>query len=77
MQVQVDLEYNQLLRIVRNLPAGKLRQLKEELSEKTNLNITDTSDTLESLLLSGPTATKKQLSIIASNRKAINQWRTI
>ena len=31
---------------------------------------------LETLLLSGPTATKKQLDTIAKNRKAINQWRT-
>lgn len=35
-----------------------------------------TPDTLEALLLKGPTATQKQLDTIAKNRKAINQWRT-
>lgn len=35
-----------------------------------------TPDTLEALLLKGPTATKKQLDTIAKNQKAINQWRT-
>ncbi len=31
---------------------------------------------LENLLLNGPTATKKQIEIIANNRNSINQWRT-
>jgi hypothetical protein len=51
-----------------------LKQLKEEIEkevqdEKKNID-------LETLLLNGPTATKKQLETIENNKKAINQWRT-
>jgi len=74
MQVQVDIGFDQLLRIVKELPVGKLRLLKAELEkgikeEKPRLD-------LESLLLNGPIATEKELEIIETNRKSINQWRT-
>ena len=74
MQVQVDIAFDQLLRIVKKLPAGQLRKLKAQIEkevkdEKSKID-------LEALLLNGPTATKKQLEIITNNRKAINQWRT-
>ena len=73
MQVQVNIEFDQLLKIVKGLPPGKLRQLKEEMEKKT----TDIeSGDLEQLLLNGPTATKKQIATIMKNRKAIDQWRT-
>ncbi len=74
MQVQVDIPFEQLLKIVKNLPTGKLMQLRAELEKQTipHKNKTD----LKSLLLSGPVATKKQLETIANNRKSINQWRT-
>ena len=74
MQVQVDIAFDQLLKVVRKLPAIQLKQLKAEIekgdkSEKSKID-------LEALLLNGPTATKKQLAIIEINRKSINQWRT-
>jgi hypothetical protein len=73
MQVQVDIEFEQLLKIVKRLPSGQLKQLKAEIEKKTQ---DVKSVNLETLLLNGHTATKKQLDIIAKNRKAINQWRT-
>ncbi len=73
MQVQVDIEFEQLLKIVKTLPSGQLKQLKAEIEKKGK---SDKSIDLEALLLNGPTATKKQLNTIAKNRKAINQWRT-
>ena len=72
MQVQVDIGFDQLLKIVKKLPSGQLKQLKAEIEKAKNDNTVD----LETLLLNGPTATKKQLDTIAQNRKAINQWRT-
>lgn len=74
MQVQVDIEFEQLVKAVRKLPAKQLRQLKAEI-EKKNAKEKPGSD-LETLLLSGPVATKKQLQRIENNRKAINEWRT-
>lgn len=70
MQMQVDIEFDQLLKIVKTLPSGQLKQLKDEIEKEAKSN---KSVDLEVLLLNGPTATKKQLEAIAQNRKAINQ----
>ncbi|MGN6213903.1 hypothetical protein [Parafilimonas sp.] len=72
MQVQLDIEFDQLLEIVKNLSSGKLKQLKAEIEKETKSK--KPSD-LETLLLNGPVATKKQIDTIVKNRKAINQWR--
>lgn len=72
MQVEVDIAFDQLLKIIRKLPAGLLKQLKTAIEgEEKKERATD----LESLLLKGPVATKKQLDVIQNNRKAIDQWR--
>lgn len=68
----IDIGFDQILKIVKKLPAGQLKQLKAEIEKEAKGN---TSADLEALLLNGPTATKKQLDTIAQNRKAINQWR--
>ena len=72
MQVQVDIGFDQLLKIVKTLPSGQLEQLKAEIEKEAG---TEKSIDLEALLLNGPVATKKQLETIENNRKAINQWR--
>ena len=74
MQIQVDIEFDELLKAVKALPSAKLQLLKNEIE---NGSKTTSSNNLEQLLLSGPVATKKQLETIAKNRKAINEWRTI
>ena len=74
MQVQVDIEFDQLVSIVKKLPAGQLRQLRAEIEREAKDSKSEAD--LETLLLNGPVATKKQLEIITKNRKAINQWRT-
>ena len=73
MQVQVDIEFDQLLKIVKTLPAGQLKLLRAEIEKKDK--IAKSKDDLETLLLNGPVATEKQLDVIKNNRKAINQWR--
>ena len=73
MQVQVDIEFEQLLKIVKTLPAGQLKLLKAEIERKKKVNKSKID--LETLLMKGPVATHKQLNVIKSNRKAINQWR--
>lgn len=72
MQVQVDISFDQLLRAVKTLPAGQLKQLKAEIEKKTQGK---SPNDLESLLLNGPTASEDELQTIENNRKAINQWR--
>jgi hypothetical protein len=74
MQVEVDIAFEQLLKVVKKLPAGQLRKLKAEIEKEGKYEKSKID--LETLLLNGPTATKRQLEIIETNRKAINQWRT-
>lgn len=71
MEVQIDIEFEQLLKIVKTLPSAQFKQLKAEIEKETK---DEKSIDLETLLLNGPVATKKQLDTIAKNRKDINQW---
>ncbi len=73
MQVQVDIDFDQLVKIVKSLPSVKLQQLKAAIDKKPPLAAANAD--LEDLLLNGPTATAKQLDTIENNRKAINEWR--
>ncbi len=70
MKVQIDIAFDQLLSMVKTLPAGQLNQLKNEIEKEAKDKKTEID--LEALLLNGPTATKKQLEVIANNRKAFN-----
>ena len=74
MQVQVDIAFDQLLKVVKKLPEGQLKKLRAEIDREVKEDKSDID--LESLLLNGPTATKKQIETIQTNRTAINQWRT-
>jgi hypothetical protein len=74
MQAQGDIDFDELVKIVKKLPKGKLRLLRAEIEKKAATEHKATN--LKSLLLKGPVATKRQLEIIENNRKAINQSRT-
>ena len=71
MPGKVEIAFDQLIKLVRDLPSGKLKKLKAVIERQEKKTQTD----LTSLLLNGPVATKKQLEQIALNRKAIDQWR--
>jgi hypothetical protein len=73
MQIQVDIGFDDLIRIVKKLPREQLLKFKSELEKQ---DVADTqSQELESFLLSAPTFSDKQLETIEQTRKAINQWR--
>ena len=74
MQAQVDIEFEQLVKLAKQLPETQWIKLKREVEEK--VAIPEPNSDLVSLLLSAPTYSKKQLEEVAKNRKAINQWRT-
>ena len=74
MQVQVDIEFDQLVQIAKKLPVKQWTKLKEEVEAKPAAD-TERQD-FRHFLLNGPTFSKKQLQKIAETRKAINQWRT-
>ena len=69
MELKIDIGFDQLLYAVRQLPDKQLKRLKAEIEQKeSGKGQTD----LQSLLLKGPVATKKQLETIQNNRKAFN-----
>lgn len=74
MQVQVDIEFDQLVILAKSLPISQWVKLKQEVDKDSNAE-RKPSD-LEAFLLSAPTFTKKQIDDIDKTRKAINQWRT-
>jgi hypothetical protein len=74
MHVQTEIDFNDLLRIVKNLPQKQLVLLKKEIEENSLKNAR--RENFKDFLLKGPTFSKKQLENIAKTRKAINQWRT-
>ena len=74
MQAQVDIEFDQLVKLVKQLPTPQWKKLKREVEEK--VAVPEKNSELNSLLLSAPTYSKKQLNEVAKTRKAINQWRT-
>ncbi len=74
MELQVEIEFAQLVKLAKQLPATYWTKLKSEV-EKEKIEANQVSD-LETFLLSAPTFNKKQLDEIAKTRKAISQWRT-
>ena len=73
MQVEVDIAFDQLIKVIKNLPVSQLRKIKIEVEKGVKIKQKKTE--LEEILLNGPTATKKQLEIIKGNRNEINKWR--
>lgn len=74
MRVQVDIGFDQLVKLAKQLPTTQWTKLKTEV-EKEQKQANTTSD-MEAFLLTAPTFTKKQLDEVAKTRKAISQWRT-
>jgi hypothetical protein len=73
MQVQVEIGFEQLLKIIQTLPSGKLLQLKAEIDNRVAAS-KDNSN-LENLLINGPVATEEELAVIEENRHKFVQWR--
>ncbi len=74
MQTQINIEFDQLVELAKQLPTTQWAKLKKVVEGKSSV-AKDNSD-LVTLLLSAPTYSKKQLEEVAKTRKAINQWRT-
>lgn len=75
MQVQVDIQFDQLVQLAKKLPATQWTKLKQEVEAKEPVD--KEREDFRKLLLSGPTFSKKQLDTVAETRKKIDQWRTI
>lgn len=77
MELKIDIGYEQLLRLVKQLPAAKIVQLKSELSESLIENKSKSDNTeFQNFLLQGPVMTDNQYEQFLENRKWFNQWTT-
>jgi hypothetical protein len=74
MQKRVDIGFEQLVRLVKQLPSTQWARLKEEVDKKNRP--ADKISDLEAFLLTAPVFTKEQLDEIANTRNTITKWRT-
>lgn len=74
MQAQIDIGFEQLVKLAKQLPKQQWTKLKSEVEEQ-NVSADHATDMLV-FLLNGPTFNKRQLDEVAKARKEINQWRT-
>ncbi|MGN8072207.1 hypothetical protein [Mucilaginibacter sp. SG564] len=74
MQIQVDIGFENLIKIVKQLPKDQLLRFKKEL-EKESAEDTPQKD-LRSFLLDAPVFTDEQVATIEQTRKEIDKWRT-
>ncbi len=77
MEVKVQLPFQELVTIVRQLsPAQKAKLQKELATEEPKKNKPASKKSrLTELLLNGPVFTDQQIQAIEETRKSINQWR--
>jgi hypothetical protein len=70
MRAQIEIGYDQLVKLVKQLPKQQWTKLKSEVEEQ-DTQADQTSDML-TFLLNGPTFNKKQLDEIAKARQICN-----
>ncbi len=75
MELKLDIPFQQLLDLVKNLPVREKGILKEELDKNSKPEID--REEFRKLLLQAPTFSNKQLKAIKQARKQINKWRTV
>lgn len=73
MEVRVQIPFQQLVDIVRQLPPTQKAKLQKVLDQEAKP--TSKNSRLTEMLLNGPVFTDKQIRTIEENRKSINQWR--
>ncbi len=74
MEVKVQMPFNELVSIVRQLSPTQIKQFQKELSQK--IESATKKSGLTELLLNGLVFTNEQINAIEEKRKSINQWRT-
>jgi hypothetical protein len=74
MQIQVDIGFENLVKIVKQLPKDQLLRFKKEL-EMESAEDTELKN-FRSFLLDAPVFTDEQIATIEQTRKDIDKWET-
>ena len=74
MEVQVDIAFDQLVELAKQLPESKWEKLKKAVEATSTLE--QEREAMREFLMNGPTFSPKQIKAVADARKRINAWRT-
>ncbi len=74
MEIKVQIPFDELIAIVKQLSPLEKDKLKKELVEQQTPVVKKSK--LTELLLKGPVFSENQIKTIEETRKSINQWRT-
>ena len=76
MQHTADIPYEQLIEIIKHLPAKQLAKIKSDLDNTIFILNADNEKTdFQEFLLKGPVMSDIQHAAFKENRKAFNEWR--
>ena len=76
MELKLNIDYNQLLNLIKQLPATQIVKLKTELNKKySKEKPKKASSDFRKFLLNGPVMSDKQYSTFVENRERLDQWR--
>jgi hypothetical protein len=73
MELRIDIDYNQILKLIHQLPKKKIEQLYITL--QSELETEKTSNSLQSMILNAPTWTDSELKDYNEARNHMNQSR--
>ena len=77
MQLTVNIRYEQLIKIIRHLPANQRAKIKSDLDNNVAESKSETERAdFQKFLLKGPIMTDNQYDAFKENRKVFNQWRS-
>lgn len=75
MEVKLDIPFEQLLQMLRQLTPVQRRKARIALGKEARANVATSSEALTDFLMRGPVFSKAQLSRMEETRKAFEQWR--
>ena len=77
MELKIEIAFNEILKLVNQLPPYQLQKLKRVLDDKVEPECSKNEDTppLQKLLLEGPVMSDEEYKVFLENRKMFNSWR--
>jgi hypothetical protein len=75
MQAQVEIAFDQLVKLAKELPAKQWSKLKEEVEKEQKHTEKHNKEEHIAFLLKAPTFSEKQINEIKKTRKKISEWR--
>lgn len=77
MQLTVEINMEQLIQIIKNLPLDQKVKIKSELDDMMIKKKKQEGVEFQKFLLKGPVMTGSQYQQFKENRKKMNQWRNM